>query len=497
MAVRQAIGAQRGQLLRAQLSEVLVVAGAAGVLAVILARLLLPVFIQLAPTGVPRLTDAGISWTTLAFAAGVALVAALACGLVPALRASAPRAMQARDGSRGTTSRRRWGRDALVAAQTALALVLLIASGLLFRSHSKLSQVNPGYSTTDLFTFQIAPEQPSLRDGPSLARFSMDFMDRIRALPGVESVGLIENVPLDEGTSTSRFRTEGQTGDAGTRIAYTYAGEDYYKTMGIRVVSGRPFVREDSISSIGNVVISRSAANILWPGADPLGRKLQRDGLDTWETVIGIVDDVIQENFRRPAQALVYLPQVGHMPRQWALGSPAYVVKTARAETIAPDIRAVVRQIAPEAPMYRAYTMAFLADRQMRDLSFTMLTLGLVSTLALILGAIGLYGALSYVVAERTREIGVRMALGAQPRVVRWMVVAQGAQVVMAGVTAGLAVALLSTRALGRLLYQVEALDVATFAGMSASMLLIGLLATYLPARRASNVDPIVSLRSE
>jgi putative ABC transport system permease protein len=244
-------------------------------------------------------------------------------------------------------------------------------------------------------------------------------------------------------------------------------------------------------------VISRGAANLLWPGADPLGRKLQRDGLDTWETVIGVVDDVIQENFRQPAQALVYLPQVGHTPRQWGLGSPAYVVKTARAETIGPDIRAVVRQIAPEAPMYRAYTMAFLADRQMRDLSFTMLTLGLVSTLALILGAIGLYGALSYVVAERTREIGVRMALGAQPRVVCWMVVAQGAQVVMAGVTVGLAVALLSTRALGRLLYQVDKLDVATFAGMSASMLLIGLLATYLPARRASNVDPIVSLRSD
>ena len=160
-------------------------------------------------------------------------------------------------------------------------------------------------------------------------------------------------------------------------------------------------------------------------------------------------------------------------------------------------IRALVREVAPEAPMYRAYSMAFLAARSMRDLSFTMLTLTIVSLLALILGVVGLYGALSYVVAQRTREIGVRMALGAQPERVRRMIVLQGGQVVAAGIAAGLIAALFSTHALGRLLFGVETVDLTTFAGMSAAMLLTGLLASYVPARRASSVDPIISLRSE
>jgi predicted permease len=384
-----------------------------------------------------------------------------------------------------------------IAAGSKRRLVALIGSGLLLRSHAKLSHVNPGYSTRDLYTFQIAPEQRSLVDGPSYARFSMAFMDRMRALRDVESVGLIENVPLDEGTAVSRFRTENMAEDAAIRLNVTFASEDYYKTIGIRVIEGRPFTREDSISTLGNVVISRSAAKLLWPDGSALGRKLQRERFETWETVVGVVDDVMQENFRDPPQALVYFPLTGQLPTQWRLPSPAYVVKTSRAETIAPEIRALVRELAPEAPMYRAYTMAFLADRSMRDLSFTTLTLALVSALALILGVVGLYGALSYVVAERTREIGVRMALGAQPGRVRRMVVAQGAQVVIAGIAIGLAVAYFSTRALGRLLYGVAPLDLATFVGMAVSMLLAGLVASYVPARRASNVDPIRSLRAD
>jgi predicted permease len=497
MAVRQAIGARRGQLVRAQLAEVLWLAAAATAAAIGLAWLALPLFLRLAPSDVPRLGDARIDLWTLLFTAAVAAAAALACGLPPALRAAGPSMPGLRDGSRGSTGRR-WGRDFLVAAQTALALVLLIGAGLLLRSHARLSHVDPGYSTRDIFTFQIAPEQSWLTDGPSFARFSLDFMDRLRALRGVESVGLIENVPLDEGTPSTRIRTEGMPADAaGVRIAVTHAGADYYKTMGIKVLAGRPFTREDAVSTLGNVVISRSAAKRLWPDANAVGRKIQVGNPKTWETVVGVVEDVMQENFREPAQALVYLPMRGQLPDQWALSSPAYVVKTARAETIAADVRAVVHDVAPEAPMYRAYTMSFLAARSMRDLSFTTLTLSMVSMLALILGLVGLYGALSYVVAERTREIGVRMALGAQPERVRRMIVVQGGQVVVVGVVVGLIAAVFSTRVLGRLLFGVETVDVTTFAGMSAAMLLTGLLASYVPARRASSVDPIVSLRSE
>jgi predicted permease len=497
MAVRQAIGARRAHLLRAQLAEVLLLAGGAAVAAVGLAKLALPLFLRLAPADVPRLADARVDGLTLLFTAALTLVAALACGLAPALRGAGSSMAGLRDGSRGSTGRRRWARDLLVAAQTALALVLLIGAGLLLKSHASLSHVNPGYSTRDIYTFQIAPEQSWLIDGPSFSRFNNDFMDRLRALPGVTSVGLVENVPLDEGTPSVRVRTEGSTPDGGVRVALTYAAADYYQTMGIKVLAGRPFTREDSVSTLGNAVVSRSAARRLWPDGNAIGRRIQIGNLTTWETVVGIVDDVMQENFREPAQALVYLPMQGHVPTQWALSSPAFVVKTVRAETIAADIRAIVHDVAPEAPMYRAYTMSFLAARSMRDLSFTTLTLTLVSLLALTLGAVGLYAALSYVVAERTREIGVRMALGAQPERVRRMVVLQGGQVVAAGIAAGLVAALFSTRALGRLLFGVETFDVTIFAGVSAGMLLTGLMASYLPARRASSVDPIVSLRSE
>jgi predicted permease len=503
MAVRQAIGAQRAQLLRVLMAEVLLVAAAAGVVAVVFAKVTLPVFLRLAPvsragaSAIPRLSTITVNLETIAFTALLAVLAGLACGLIPALRASRPSMLGLRDGSRSATRGRLFVRHALVAGQTALALVLLIGSGLLLRSYAKLSAVNPGYDVKDVYTFQIAPEQPSLTDGPSYARFILDFTDRLRALPGVQTVGVVENVPLDEGTATVRYRTDDAPSAEGKRMNVTYAGAEYYKALGIPVLAGRAFTREDAISSLGNVVISRTAARMLWPNQDPIGRKLQRDGLATWETVVGVVEDVMQENFRETGTPLVYHSLAGLLPTQWRLSSPAYVIKSARADTIAADVRTVVRQVAPEAPMYRAYTMEALAQRSMMSLSFTMLTLGLVSSLAMILGAVGLYGVLSYVVSERTREIGVRLALGAQVGAVRRMVVAQGARVIAVGVAIGLAVAAMATRALGTLLYGVDPYDGVTFAGTVGLMVVIGLAATYLPARRASNVDPIESLRGD
>jgi putative ABC transport system permease protein len=377
--------------------------------------------------------------------------------------------------------------------------VLLIGSGLLVRSFWALRHVNPGYTTANIFTFQIAPEGPTLVDGPSFARFDLQFMDRLRALPGVETVGLVENIPLNEGTSTSRFRTEEMSDDpdAGTVLNFTFTAGDYYKAMGIRLLRGRPFETSEQLSPSGNVIISKTAANLLWPGKDPIGRRMQRAGDSTWATVIGVVDDVLQDDFRDKPQPLVYLPLVGPTPMSWAINSPAYVVKTRRAETIAPEVRALVKQVAPSAPMYRVFTMAGLARDSMLRLSFTMLTLGIASGLALILGAVGLYGILSYIVAQRTREIGVRMALGAEAGEVRKMVVVQGARVVALGVGIGVVAAVLATRALGSLLFGVQAIDAATFVGMSLSMLAIGLLASYVPARRASRVDPIESLRAD
>jgi putative ABC transport system permease protein len=497
LAVRRAIGAGRGQLIRLQMAEAIVVAGCSGLLAMLLAVITLPIFVRAAPDGIPRIGDVHIGLVTLLFVVGAALVAAVACGLTPAIRASDPDLTRLREGGRGATRGRPWLRDGLVVAQTGLALVLLISSGLLIRSFAKLAQVKPGYDTRDVFTFQIAPSRPTLNDGPTFAQFQLNFMDRLRALPGVQSVGLVDNVPLNEGTQSGRFQVEGATNpDASVLLNSTFTAGDYFRTMGIAVLRGHPFTNAEA-STPGHIVISKSAANLLWPAADPIGRRIRFEGDSVWQTVTGVVDDVLQDDFRTKAEAVIYLPMVGATPRSWAVSSPAYVVKTTRAETIAPEVRALVREVAPEAPMYRVYTMAGLAADSLASLSFMMMTLGLAAALALILGSVGLYGVLSYVVAQRTREIGVRMALGADAARVRWMVVRQGARVVGLGVVIGLAVALASTRALGSLLFGVGAIDVPTFLGMSAVLLLVGMLASYLPARRASSVDPIESLRGE
>ena len=498
LAVRRAIGAGRLQLVRLQMAEAFLVALLAGGAGVVIARLTLPLFIAAAPDGINRLATAGVDAWTLGAAFLLVLIAALACGVVPALRASSPDLTRLREGGRGGTARRHWARDGLVVGQTALALVLLIGAALLVRSFQKLSHVDPGYDTANLYTFQFAPEQEQLTDGPSWGRLHLDFMDRLRALPGVELVGVVNNLPLDEGTGGGRWLTEDRgPDDGGTLIDQNWTAGDYFEAMGIELLRGRTFTNDEAVTPNTNVVMSRSAAERLWPGQDALGRRVSRRlGPQTLTfTVVGVVDDVKQDDWREDGEAIVYFPLTGPTADLWGMGSPAYVVKSPRAARLTREVRDLVRQVAPEAPVYREYTMAFLADRSMTQLTFTMLTLGVISGLALILGAVGLYGVLSYVVTERTREIGVRMALGATAGAVRRMVVAHGSKVVVAGVVIGIGAAIGATRLLNTLLFGVRALEPLPILAVSVMMLGIGMLASYLPARRASNLDPIESLR--
>jgi predicted permease len=499
LAVRRAIGASRAELVRLQLIEAALVALLAGVAAVVLSGFTLPIFLRAAPAGIPRLGTVSLDAPTLVAAFVLVVVAALACGAVPALHASSPDLTRLREGTRGSTGRRHLGRDVLVVAQTALALVLLIGSALLVQSFQRLRNVDPGYDTADLYTFQFAPEQPRLTDGPSWGRFHLEFMDRLRALPGVAGVGVVNNIPLDEGTGSGRFLTDAMNADGGGGLlAQNFAGGDYFRVMGVDLLRGRPFTDDEAVTPNSNVIISRSAAERLWSDRDPIGQRMRpANGPVQWFTVVGVVQDVKQNDWRTAGEAAVYLPLTGPTPRSWSLGSPAYVVKSPRASSLGNEVRDLVRQVAPEAPVYRDFTMEFLAERSMVQLSFTMLTLGVVSALALILGVVGLYGVLSYVVAERTREIGVRMALGASAPAVRRMVVSQGARIVLIGAAAGIAVALASTRLLRTLLYEVDAVNAGVFAAMSLTMIAIGMLASYLPARRASSVDPAVSLRTD
>jgi len=499
LAVRRAIGASRGQLVRLQMMEAFIVALLAGGLAVVLSALTLPLFLRAAPEGIPRLGVAGLDLWTLAAAFGLVVIVALACGAVPALHASSPDLARLREGTRGSTGRRHFGRDALVVGQTALALVLLIGSALLVQSFQRLRGVDPGYDTADIYTFQFAPEQERLTDGPAWGRFHLDFMDRLRALPGVTNVGVVNNIPLDEGTSTGRYLTDSMDpAGGGALLDQNFAGGDYFRVMGINLLRGRELTRDEAVTLNQNIVISQSAAARLWPDQDPLGGRIRPANAEAqWFTVVGVVEDVKQDDWRDAGEAIVYFPLTGPTPDAWAMGSPAYVVKSPRAASLGREVRDLVRQVAPEAPVYREYTMEFLAQRSMVQLSFTMLTLGVVSVLAMILGAVGLYGVLSYVVAERTREIGVRMALGATAGAVRRMVVSQGAKVVLIGAVVGVLAALASTRFLETLLYEVDAVNPVVFVAMSIMMIGIGMLASYVPARRASNVDPLESLRND
>jgi putative ABC transport system permease protein len=500
MAVRRAIGASRTQLVRLQMSEAFLVALPAGILAVFLSTLTLPLFVRAAPAGIPRLGRAGLDVMTVAAAFALVMLAALLCGALPALRASAPDLTRLRDAWR-STGRNHWGRNLLVVGQTALALVLLIGSALLVQSFQRLRNVDAGYDIKDIYTFQFAPDQSQLVDGPSWGRLHLMFMDRLRALPGVTAVGVVNNIPLDEGTGSWRFLTDTMSQESGgTMLDINFAGGDYFSAMGIALLQGRTFTKDEAVTPNSSVVISRSTAERLWAGQNPLGQRLRRAGntnLNQPFTVVGVVEDVKQFDWRDAGQAVVYFPLTGPIANAWAFSSPAYVVKSPRADSLLREVRELVRQVAPEAPVYREFTMEFLAQRSMIMLSFTMLTLGVVSGLALILGAVGLYGVLSYVVAERTREIGVRMALGATAGAVRWLVMSQGAKVVLAGLALGIGAAVVSTRLLSTLLYNVKAVDPVVFAVMSLIMTAIGLLASYLPARRASKVDPIESLRGD
>ncbi|NNF37319.1 MAG: FtsX-like permease family protein, partial [Gemmatimonadetes bacterium] len=425
---------------------------------------------------------------------------ALICGLGPALRSSRADLGRLRDGSRGSTRRRHWGRSALVAAQTALALVLLVGSGLLLRSVQQLRAVDTGFDTSGILTFQFAPELEHLVDGPSWARFHEDMMARLRALPGVETVGIVENVPLDEGAMGVGFFAEAPGAqvdtEGGVQGNLTFAGGDYFAAMGIEVLAGEPYSSR-AAAVPGQVVISRSMADQLWPDADPIGERIRNARLESWHEVIAVVDDVVQNDLRDRKVPTAYYPLLGPAPDDWALPSPGYVVRSQRAEALVPEVRALVREVAPGAPVYRVHTVSALVERSTTALSFTMLTMAVAAGLALILGAVGLYGVLSYVVTQRTQEIGVRMALGAGAGRVRRMVVFEGVRVVGVGILLGLAIATVASRALSTLLFDVPTMDPFIFGGMSAAMAAVGWLASWVPARRAARVDPIHSMRGD
>jgi predicted permease len=504
LAVRRALGAGRGSLVRTQMAEPVLLATAGGALGALIAWAGVPLLVRAAPDAVAGgfasapiagLSTAGVDLATLLFTAAISLVAACGFGLAPALRFSRvglPGSL--RQTGRGVVGGGHFTRDTLVVIQTAAALVLLVGSALLVRSFLQLNRVDPGYDTEGIFTFQIAPDRPDLSSRATVSQFQYAFMDRLAALPGVESVGFVTTLPLDEGAGDVFITTPRilASGAEAPRVRYAGAGGAYFQAMGIDLLIGRYFERIEEQQGVPNVILSRSAAELLFPGEDPLDEQVRPAvGEDqTWYNVIGVVEDILLDDFRRAApEPMVYLPSVSL--------SPAYVMKSARADQLTADVRSLISELIPESPMYRIFTMERLAANTMASLSFTMLMLGIAAALAVILGALGIYGVLSYSVTRRTQEIGVRMALGAEAKAVRRMVVAQGGRVALTGVAVGVLAAVGLTRFLASLLFGVQAIDASTFVGMSSVMLAVALVASYVPARRASALDPVQALRTE
>jgi predicted permease len=497
VAIRRAIGAPLKNLVRRQLVETTIVALLAGALAVGVAATLLPLIVSQVPVPVPRLSSAGLSPTTIVYTFAVSVIAGLLCGIAPAARTAGVTLTWLRDRARGGTRARHRTRDALVVGQAAFALVLLFGAGLLLRSFVALKNVDPGYLVEDIFTFQMAPEQAQLNSAQTWASFHLGFMERLRALPGVETVGIVENFPLDEGFSTIGFTPEPTAAGGAVdeiQLNLTFTAGDYFEAMGIALLQGRVFTDDEQRSNPGHIIITKSTAERLWPGEDPIGKRLTLNQFGLRETVIGVVEDVRQGRFDVEGGPNVYFPLVSQKPEIWTMSTPAYVLKTQRADSIAPEVRMLVREVAPEAPMYRVYTIEELVARSMAQLTFTMIALALAAGLALLLGMVGLFGILSSSVAERTRELGVRIALGAQPKRVRRMVVMQGIRVVAVGLIVGLVVVFFGSRALDSLLYGVRSLDAVTLVATSLLMLLVGAAACWIPAHRASTVDPARTL---
>jgi putative ABC transport system permease protein len=501
LTVRRALGARRGDLVRSQMSEALLLAGAGGAAGALIAWAGVPLLVRAAPEAVaggfggapiPGLATAGLDLTALFFTVGISALAACAFGLLPAFRYSGAGLGSLQQAGRGIIGGH-FTRDALVVVQTAAAVVLLVGAALLMRSFWQLSHVDAGYDTEGIFTFQIAANRPDLSDRASMSRFQYAFMDRLSGLPGVDSVGYITTLPLDEGAGSQNITTPAlqAAGAEAPLVRVAGAGGAYFQTMGIDLLRGRYFDRVEEERGLPFVIISQAAAHLLFPGEDPIDKQVRpATGSPPWFSVIGVVEDVLVDDLRRKApEPMVYLPAVS--------ASPAYVMRSSRADRLEPEVRAIVREVIPTSPMYRIFTMKRLAANAMADLSFTMLMVSLAAGLALLLGAVGLYGVLSYQVTRRAQEIGVRMALGAEAGTVRRMFVWQGGRVALAGIVVGVLAALALTSYIQALLFDVSQLDVPAFAGMAGVMLAVALLASYVPARRASRVDPVVALRAE
>jgi putative ABC transport system permease protein len=507
IAIRRALGAGRLRLIRQLITESVLLALLGGVLGLLIAVWGVDLLVKFSPANIAQLGDINVSLSVLSFTLVVSLLTGVVFGLAPAIQASNPDLQETlKDAARSTTAgaQRNRMRGLLVISEFALALMLLIAATLLIRSFWRLQTVDPGFNGQQVLTARLwlpTPNQPET--GPYFkherrAQLFQQVLQRVASLPGVESVGGVSQLPLDGQTPSSTFSIEGR--NSATDDLYSsqviLASSGYFSTLGIPLLKGRLFTDQDDQNAQRVVVINQTLAERFFPGEDPVGKRIKfRLGRTEppWMTIIGIAHDVKTEGLDVENRPQMYLPVTQVSNLQFAL-----VIRTnSDPGALTEAVRREVRAADPDLPVYGIRTMDEVMAKAVSQRRFTMVLLGVFAGIALLLSAVGIYGVMAYSVSQRTHEIGVRMALGAQPRDVLRMVIAQGLLLICTGMAVGLAAAFLLTRFLAGLLFNVSPRDPVTFAGVTLLLALVALLACYIPARRATKVDPMIALRYE
>ncbi|HEV2913882.1 MAG TPA: ABC transporter permease [Pyrinomonadaceae bacterium] len=501
IAIRTALGAGRWRLVRQLLTESVLLSITGGGLGLLLAVWGVDVLVKLNQNNIPRAREIGIDARVLAFTFGLSLVTGVLFGLAPALQASRTQLTDAlKEGGRtsGGSHRARF-RSLLVVTEIALALVLLIGAGLMVKSFSRLSHVDPGFQPQNLLTMQVALPVTKYKEDKQIGDFFRQALEKIKSLPGVQSEGAVSQLPLSGSVASGFFTIEGQeaSGEQRPHTDLRASSPEYLQTMGIPLLKGRYFNERDTDSSPNVAIIDETLARRYWPGADPVGRRIsynRRDGKPVWREIVGVVGAIKHKALDADYRGQLYFP---HPQNPWSNMSLVVRSNTADPASLTAAVRSAIQAVDKDQPVYRVMTMETMVAESVAQHRFSMFLLTLFAVVAVALAVVGLYGVMSYGVSQRTHEIGIRMALGAQARDVLRMVVGQGFVLALLGVGAGLLGALALTRVMSSLLFGVSATDPFMFVSVPLILAGVALLACYLPARRATKVDPMVALRYE
>jgi putative ABC transport system permease protein len=496
VSIRSAIGATRGRIIFQLLVESVLLSTLAGVLGLLLATWGVDLLVALAPADIPRVDAIGINRTVLFFTLGLSLLTGIVFGLAPALSASKANLVESlKEGSRGSTEGRARNRvrSVLVVAEIALSVFLLVGAGLLLRSFLRLSGVDPGYDFKNAFTVDLVTRSAVFPKDEDRVQYVKRAREELKAIPGVTSVAAANHLPLGNNEMTLSFAIVGKPpwpqgkSPAATIVTVT---PDYFKTMGIPVLRGRPITDQDAFGGQLAVVVSESFVREFLPNENPIGKQIDISDGEPLRTIVGVAGDIRFVSLLQPPKATFYLAHA-----QTAGSRMQFVVKSPNADSLGASVRSALKKLDREQPILAMRTLEEMRSESLASQRFMLTLTGALAALALTLAAVGIYSIMSYTVTQRTSEIGIRMSLGAQARDIFRLVVGQAAKLVGIGILAGVLVALAATRVMTTLLYGITATDPVTFISICVIIAVIALIASYLPALRATRVDPLVAIR--